>query len=93
MCFSLTGETQNTLSVRQHTFKTHTAKKGSGALHVLDVREGKDSSAVKAVGVPTQPVFVGLLLLVLVLFFPVQQLKLVFNSYGNELIYAEKSFT
>lgn len=62
---------------------------------MLDVREGEDSSAVKAVSVPAQSVFIGLLLL-LVLFFPVQQLKLVLIkkciSYGNELVYTKKGF-
>lgn len=58
----------------EHTCSIH---KDSGLLHVLDVREGKDSSAVKAIGVPTQSVFVGLfLLLLLVVFFPAQQLNL-----------------
>lgn len=75
-CFRLTGETQ-TLSVHQRTFSIHTLNTQK-FLHVLDVREGKDSSAVEAVSVPAQSVFIGLLLLLLVLFFPVQQLKLVF---------------
>lgn len=65
------------LLAHQHTFSIHTANKDSEVLHVLDVREGKDSSAVKAISLPAQTVFVGLLfLLLLVLFFPVQQLKL-----------------
>lgn len=71
MCFSLPGETQNTPSVHQHTFGIHTASKDSGVLHVLDVREGKDSSAIKAVRVPAHSVFIGLFLLLLLLFFPV----------------------
>lgn len=44
------------------------------ALHVLDVRERKDGSAIKAVAVPAWPVLVrlSLLLLMMVLLFPVR---------------------
>lgn len=50
---------------------------------MLDIREGKDSRAVKAIGVLAQAVFVGLLLLLLILFIPEQKLNIsnVFNTY------------
>lgn len=59
----------------QHTH-TNTDHQPQRCLHVVDVREGKDSVSIKAICVPAQPVLVGLLLLrLLFLFFPVQQLE------------------
>lgn len=82
------------LLVYEHTFGIHTTNKDSGILHVLDVREGKDGSAIKAVGVPAQYVVVGLLLL-LFLFFPVQQLELQINFTPTTMKRStpEKGFT